>query len=75
MDQKEMQKFLAEHDFAAVVDATHPYAAVVTENIKESMKDSKIPYLRLKREVDEKTAMAEMVRSLHLRITNPVQKH
>ena len=54
MDQKEMQKFLAEHDFAAVVDATHPYAAVVTENIKESMKDTRIPYLRLKREVDEK---------------------
>ena len=60
MDQKEMQKFLAEHDFAAVVDATHPYAAVVTENIKESMKDTRI---------------AETVRSLHLRITNPAQRH
>ncbi len=50
MDQEEMRNFLEKGDFLAVVDATHPYATVVTQNIKAAMKDLPIPYLRLKRE-------------------------
>lgn len=38
-------------------DATHPYAEVVTENIKAAMEQMDIPYLRLKRETDEKQNM------------------
>lgn len=50
MNSEEIADFLKENEFAAVVDATHPYAEQVTENIKRAMEGSRIPYLRLKRE-------------------------
>ena len=53
MDQEGIRHFLEKGDFLAVVDATHPYATVVTQNIKAAMKDLSIPYLRLKREREE----------------------
>lgn len=53
MDQEEMRHFIEKGDFLAVVDATHPYATVVTQNIKAAMKALSIPYLRLKREREE----------------------
>lgn len=49
MTAEEMKDFMAEGDFLGVVDATHPFATVVSENIIQSMKDSHLPYLRLKR--------------------------
>lgn len=52
MNQEEIREFIGKGDFAAVVDATHPYAELVTKNIKEAMKDYDIPYLRLKRQID-----------------------
>ena len=36
MDTEEMQKFFVEHKAKIVVDATHPYADKVTENIKNT---------------------------------------
>lgn len=53
MNQEEIRSFIEKGDFLAVVDATHPYAIVVTQNIKEAMKELPIPYLRLKREWEE----------------------
>ncbi|MBQ9135350.1 MAG: precorrin-6A reductase [Lachnospiraceae bacterium] len=50
MNQEEMKRYIQTGDFGAVVDATHPYAEVVTQNIKNAMQDMDIPYLRLKRE-------------------------
>ncbi len=50
MNQEEIRAFIMNGQFAAVVDATHPYAEAVTENIKAAMKGLYIPYLRLKRE-------------------------
>ncbi len=52
MDCDEIRAYIKAGGFAAVVDATHPYAKVVTENIKAAMEDMDIPYLRLKREID-----------------------
>ena len=57
MNREEIRKFITTGEFAAVVDATHPYAEVVTENIKAAMEQMDIPYLRLKRETDEKQNM------------------
>ncbi len=51
MTAEEMRNFIAAEEFLAVVDATHPFATVVSENIKESMTNSKLPYLRLKRNI------------------------
>lgn len=50
MNREEIKEFILRGNFGAVVDATHPYADVVTENIKEAMQGMSIPYLRLKRE-------------------------
>ena len=66
MDSEEMSRFFAEQKCEIVVDATHPYAAVVTENIKHAVEsvyvkshiitdaqaDINIEYLRLKRDTD-----------------------
>jgi precorrin-6Y C5,15-methyltransferase (decarboxylating) len=54
MTAEEMKNFITEGDFLVVVDATHPFATVVSENIIESMKDSQVPYLRLKRNMNNR---------------------
>ena len=51
MNQEEIRAFILDGKFSVVVDATHPYADVVTQNIKAAMTNLKIPYLRLKREI------------------------
>ena len=53
MDSEEMSRFFAKQKCEIVVDATHPYAAVVTENIKHAVESvNHIKYLRLKRDTD-----------------------
>ena len=53
MDSEEMSRFFAKQKCEIVVDATHPYAAVVTENIKHAVDSvNHIKYLRLKRDTD-----------------------
>ncbi len=61
MDREQMQKFLQDEGYEIVVDATHPYAQVVTENIRGAVnalrslkKDAQFPiYLRLEREISK----------------------
>jgi len=50
MNREEIKAFLANGSFLAVVDATHPYAEAVTQNIKAAAEERKLPYLRLLRE-------------------------
>lgn len=50
MTQEEMQVMISEKGFDLVVDATHPYAAVVTENIAQACANTGTKYLRLLRE-------------------------
>ncbi|MDD5953012.1 MAG: precorrin-6A reductase [Oscillospiraceae bacterium] len=50
MEEKEMRRFFMAEEFLAVVDATHPYADVVTKNIRLALCGLSIPYLRLERE-------------------------
>ena len=51
MDGEEIREFIEKGDFGAVVDATHPYADAVTENIRLAMEQTEIPYIRLKRQL------------------------
>lgn len=51
MNQEEIRTYIVSNDFAVVVDATHPYAEVVTYNIKAAVSDLAIPYLRLQRDL------------------------
>ena len=49
MDQEEIQKFLQEVQPKIVLDATHPYAALVTENIRTACEAAGYRYLRVLR--------------------------
>ena len=49
MTREEMAALFAEEDFDLVVDATHPYASVVTENIFAACGETGTEYLRLLR--------------------------
>lgn len=53
MNQSEIREYIRNGKFAAVVDATHPYAEVITENIQKAMEGLDIPYLRLKRDTED----------------------
>ncbi|MCR4651270.1 MAG: precorrin-6A reductase [Lachnospiraceae bacterium] len=53
MDCEEIKRFIVEGDYAVVVDATHPYARIVTDNILKASSEAGILYLRLKRDSGE----------------------
>ena len=61
MDRKQIEEFLCNEGYGIVVDATHPYAKVVTENMRGAVaalqtfeKKAQSPiYLRLEREISE----------------------
>ena len=53
LDENEMEALMREKQPLAVVDATHPFATVVSENIKKSAEAVGIPYLRLSRETED----------------------
>ena len=52
LTEEEMEALLAQERFDLVVDATHPYAAEVTENIAQACRGAGVEYLRLLREAD-----------------------
>jgi precorrin-6x reductase len=49
MDVEEMKDLMTGRPFSYVVDATHPYAALVSENIRQAAQQSDIPYRRVLR--------------------------
>lgn len=51
LTREEMTELFDQDAYLAVVDATHPFATVVTENIISSLQGRDIPYLRLARDV------------------------
>ncbi|MDO5415568.1 MAG: precorrin-6Y C5,15-methyltransferase (decarboxylating) subunit CbiT [Lachnospiraceae bacterium] len=53
MEEAEMEAFLAEREVVCCLDATHPYASVVTGNIREACRRRKVRYLRIQREADD----------------------
>ena len=63
MDVEEIKAFLQNGNFAAVVDATHPYAELISQNIQAAMQEIRIriPYLRLLRETDFENEDAQVV--------------
>ena len=46
----EMERLMREGGFDQVVDATHPYAAEVTENLRAAAHEAEVPYVRLVRD-------------------------
>lgn len=54
MNQEEMEVLIQSKDWLAVIDATHPYAKEVTENIKKACEHQKREVLRLLRNSSER---------------------
>ena len=50
LDEAQMEKLFCEEQYDMVIDATHPYAQIVTENIVAACAATKIPYFRCLRE-------------------------
>ena len=50
LDVPEMEALMRSGDYAVVVDATHPYATAVSENVRMACKAVDIPYLRYLRD-------------------------
>ena len=49
MNADEMKEFICSGNYQVVVDATHPYADIVSKNIREALYGMDIPYIRLLR--------------------------
>ena len=65
MDQKEMETFISGHGIRLVIDATHPFAVEVSENIRAACEKEKVQYVRCLRErliVDSVEQAAEYLR-------------
>lgn len=54
MDYEAMAAFAGQHAIDLVIDATHPYAAVVTENIKQVCAAAAITYIRVIRPASQR---------------------
>lgn len=52
LTQGDMEELMASGPFACVVDATHPYAVEVTDNIRAAAAEVGLPYHRLLRQSD-----------------------
>ena len=50
LTEEQMEAMFSENHFDLIVDATHPYAPIVTENIASAAEKTGIQYLRLLRE-------------------------
>ena len=53
LEQEDMQEFLQGVQADFCVDATHPYAVIVTQNIYQACKVVGVPYVRVRREMQE----------------------
>lgn len=59
LDAQGKERLVAEHDFACIVDATHPYAVHVSESLASLAADHGLPLLRLVREGGDVTWSAD----------------
>ena len=50
LTESQMEELMMSEEFICVVDATHPYATIASENIRGAAEATRIQYLRLKRE-------------------------
>ena len=53
LDKEQMAAFFRNNRIEVVVDATHPFATEVTENIKDACSETGVRYLRLRRADDK----------------------
>ena len=59
LEQADMQEFLQAVQADICVDATHPYAVIVTKNIYQACKVVGVPYVRVRRDMQEEQENAD----------------
>lgn len=60
MDRQEMEEFFEKEQIGLVIDATHPFAVLVTENIRQACENCGTEYVRCLRDPDEKVSEAKV---------------
>lgn len=60
LEQEDMQGFLQAVQADICVDATHPYAVIVTQNIYQACKAVEVPYVRVRREMQEEPGNTDL---------------
>jgi precorrin-6Y C5,15-methyltransferase (decarboxylating) len=60
LDSGDMKKLFLEEQVSLVIDATHPYAVVVSENIKKACCEAKQEYIRLVRKSMKQKSSSEI---------------
>ncbi len=65
LTQDEMVEVIKKEDFDVVIDATHPYAAIATENIKNACEVTNRDYMRLLREEGSYDGVVLVADTLH----------
>ena len=60
LEQEDMQEFLRAVQADICVDATHPYAVIVTQNIYQACKAVEVPYVRVRREMQEEPGNTDL---------------
>lgn len=63
MDAGQMCALIQQEQISLAVDATHPYARVVSENIRTACSQAGISYLRLQRECETTCGEEELIRA------------
>lgn len=51
LDEKQIEKLCEENKYDLLIDATHPYARIVSENVKTCGKNLSIPVIRFERKI------------------------
>ena len=49
LTEEEMEVLMRDGSFDVVVDATHPYAQIVSQNVRQAAYKESIPFIRLRR--------------------------
>ncbi len=52
LDYDDMVNLMKKNDYALVIDSTHPFAVIVTENIRKAAEEAGVEYVRLVRDDD-----------------------
>lgn len=52
LTEEEMEVLMRDGSFDVVVDATHPYAQIVSQNVRQAADKESIPFIRLRRSTE-----------------------
>ena len=72
MNEEEIKTFLTEKKIDCVVDATHPFAKIVTENIVNACKETQTGYIRCLREME--TSSGDLAGQEQVRVFESVRE-